>query len=65
MKSHGPTKGVPGPDDGHKRVLALKSAIALRNCALGPQAGGAGRSMFRTRMREQALRWRDLAVTAG
>lgn len=64
MKTYDPAKATPGPDDGQRRERALKSAIALRNCAQGPQSGGSGRNMFRLRMREQALRWRHTpAVT--
>ena len=59
------TRATPGPDDGQRRERALKSAIALRDCALGPQAGGTGRNLFRTRMREQALRWRHAPAVAS
>lgn len=40
------------------RVIALASAIVLRDCSLQPQTPPATRKVCRDLMREQALRWR-------
>jgi len=64
MKTPAASRATPGPDDLQRRNRALQSAVALRNCSLGPQGMGAGRRNFRSLMRAQALRWRQPA-TAG
>ncbi len=64
MKSPGSFQPRPEPPDQQKRDRALQSAIALRECSLGPQGSGSGRGAFRTLMRAQALRWREPVVAA-
>lgn len=64
MSSAGLHQSRPEPPERQKREHALKSAIALRQCSLGPQGSGSGRSTFRTLMREQALRWRQPALAS-
>jgi hypothetical protein len=59
VKSLGLQASLSEPAERQKRAHALKSAIALRRCSLGPQGSGSGRGTFRTLMREQALRWRE------
>jgi hypothetical protein len=59
MKSPGLRPSRPESPERQKREHALRSAIALRQCSLGPQGSGSGRGTFRTLMREQALRWRQ------